>query len=519
MKTGKDLWRLVSINDVLGRLGTVMIRKSPRTALLTAAITSSGYLSSYLGLPGFSGLEAVAVPCFVFGGMLGGGTALKVIPRAVSSKLTTIAEANDLNLMEDYRKSQVLEHLNVLWDRVFWYESALRYERIERFAERDQIIADRLFIRSQLCKWPKDVLSRLGISKDEDIDKIVTDIMTAFPLTDKMEKSREGFVCSCLFALRHALPQSSQAERVGYKMNLWEDERDGAYFDRADAKLFEQYFGNVTITDIKHDVGFRRIDQLKELPSKYSRKAWFYFITRKVAIETGRALKYLNEKYKTDLFNSQALLWPGEENAKWIEDFPGAHEEIIRLRKRIIWSALGNNYEDAANTLDRMLLPLFEFATELRFKYDPEYCDGSLDHSVEDGEEGTVIKNNIVDDLVECGYGPKYVQRFAKKAEGAKKDMSAFMDYLDSRYAWLLDDKLALRAVKITFHINKNGIRDFFGDGMCDSHSAEIDAEIEKAAKKEATYTHRLIALRLHQTLTILQRRGYRDLSLALAYL
>ena len=72
-KTAKDLWRLVSINDLLGRVGTIMMKKSPRTTLFTAAITSSGYVSSYLGLPGFSGLEAVAVPALVFGAMLGGG--------------------------------------------------------------------------------------------------------------------------------------------------------------------------------------------------------------------------------------------------------------------------------------------------------------------------------------------------------------------------------------------------------------------------------------------------------------
>ena len=84
-KAAGDLWRLISVNDVLDRVGTVLIRKSPRTMLLTAAITSSGYISNSLGLPGFSALEAVAVPCLVFGGMLGGGSAMRFIPRAICS--------------------------------------------------------------------------------------------------------------------------------------------------------------------------------------------------------------------------------------------------------------------------------------------------------------------------------------------------------------------------------------------------------------------------------------------------
>jgi hypothetical protein len=512
-KATRDLWRLISVNDVLDRVGTLMIRKSPRITLLAAAITSSGFISRSLGLPGFSGLEAIAVPCLVFGGMLGGGTALRFIPRAISSRLTTIAEANDLNLMEDYRKSQALEHLNVLWDRVFWYESVQRYSRDERDAERDQIIADRLLIANQLRQWPKDVLFRLGIKKEEDIEKVVTDIMTSFPLTDKMEKSREGFIASSLFALRHALPQSSQAKRVGYRINLWEDERDGAYYDRTDVKLFEQYFGNTTLTDIKSEVGFCRIDHFKELPGKLSRKAWFHLITRKVAIETGRALNVLNDTYKTDMFNSQALLWPGEEDAEWLADFPGAREEILQHRKRIIRNALGDTVEDAGRTLDRMLLPLFRCATELRFRYDPEYLDGSLDHDTEDTNGTKHIKNNIIDDLIDHKVEQKDIDRFAQKAERAKNEMARFVNHLNAHYACLCDKRLALRAVKIAFHINRNGMKDLFNE-----HSADLEKQIEIAIQQEPVYTHRLIALRLHHTLSILQKKGYMDLSLALAY-
>ncbi len=70
-KPFKDIWRLVSPQDLLSRAGTVMMRKSPKAAIWTAGITSSGYLSSYLGLPGFTGLQAIVAPFVVGGGMLG----------------------------------------------------------------------------------------------------------------------------------------------------------------------------------------------------------------------------------------------------------------------------------------------------------------------------------------------------------------------------------------------------------------------------------------------------------------
>jgi hypothetical protein len=120
-KPFKDFWRLISPQDLLSSAGTVMMRKSPKATIWTAGITSSGYLSSYLGLPGFTGLQALVAPFVVGGGMLAIGAGIKYIPRTISRKLATIAEANDLNLMEDYRKSQALEHLNAIWDRVFWY--------------------------------------------------------------------------------------------------------------------------------------------------------------------------------------------------------------------------------------------------------------------------------------------------------------------------------------------------------------------------------------------------------------
>ena len=118
-KPFKDFWRLVSPQDLLSRAGTVMMRKSPRATLWTAGITSSGYLSGFLGLPGFTGLQAIAAPFVVGGGMFGIGAGITYIPRTISKRLTAIAEANDLNLMEDYRKSQVMQHLDVLWDKVF----------------------------------------------------------------------------------------------------------------------------------------------------------------------------------------------------------------------------------------------------------------------------------------------------------------------------------------------------------------------------------------------------------------
>lgn len=449
--------------------------------------------------------------------MFGIGAGIKYIPRTLFMRLTAIAEANDLNLMEDYRKSQAMAHLNALWDKVFRYESDIRYTPEQRQAEREQIAADREHIAGQIRKWDSGVLERLGARSERDIDDIVTAIMTARPLNNGVEKSREGFIISSLYALKSALPQSSEAKQIGFRLNLYEDACDGAYFDQSDVKLFEQYIGNTTLTDIKSEVGFGRVDALRQVTGKMSWRFWFYLVTRKVAAGVGRAVKCLNDLYNTDQFNSQVLLWPGEEEAAWMEDFPGAREEVLRLRASLVKGALGHDYENALAVLDRMLLPCFEFAMDLRRRYDPEYCDGSLDYACED--TGAAVTNNIVSDLQTYGYSEKDIKRARDYATNARNEMSLFLAHLKAgRHVGLFDDKLAARAVKIAFHINKNGLKRMFQqDGPAGNQTA-IDLEIDKAIAQKETCSARLTALRLHHQLTMLQIAGYKDLAKQLAY-
>jgi hypothetical protein len=516
-KPFRDFLRLISPQDLLSRAGTVMMRKSPKATIWTAGITSSGYLSSYLGLPGFTGLQALAAPFIVGGGMLGIGAGIKYIPRTISKKLSTIAEANDLNLMEDYRKSQALEHLNALWDRVFWYESNIRYTRNERLAERDRIIADKKYLRKEIAGWDKGVLERLGARNEKDIDDIVMAIMTEKPLTDKIEKSREGFIISSVYALRHALPQSSEARQIGFCMNLYEDACDGAYFDQSDTKLFEQYAGNITLANIKNEVGLGRMDGVRQIIRKASCMFWFYLIIRKIATGVGKAVRDLNESYGTNLFNSQVLLWPGVEGSEWMDEFAGAKAKVLAWRKSIIRGTLGDSCENAEIVLDRMLLPCFEFAADLRLRYDPEYCDGSLDHVSED--TGVATQNNIINDLQAYGYRRKDINRIRKYAAMTESDLLALMDYLDTKgYKWLFNDKLALRAVKIVFHTNKDGIRKVFRNGKALANQAIIDRAIKNAVAQKEIYSAKLTSLRLYHQLTMLQIAGYKNLAKELAY-
>ncbi len=510
----KDFLRLARADDLLSRAGAVLMKTSPKATAWTAGIAVSGRLATVLGLPGFTRWQALTAPVIVGGGLLGLGAALRYIPRMLSGRLTTVAEANDLNLMEDYRKTQARDHLSILWDKVFWYESALRYSAEQRAAERAQMQALRTHVANAIAGWDADIRTQLGLKSDADRDDMIAAVLSERPLSDNLEKSREGFLISALYALRHALPQSSEADNIGFRLNLYEDFCDGAYFDASDTKLAEQYAGNVTLMQIKRQIGFGRLDSFRQVPRQITSRLWFFLITRKVALGAGRAVRALNEQYDTDLFNSQVLLWPGEEEAQWLTRFEGARDEVLRWRRCIITAALGTEHPRAVTILDRAFLPACEFAAELRARFDPEYVEGLLDYTSED--TGNDVTNSLIGDLQALGYRDTNLAKVRGYVEKVKHDQATFDDYLAAHHPDIAGNGLVRRAVKIAFHIDASGLKKIF-QSPASSHG-EIDRLTQQAAEEEPTYTARLIALRLHHQLTLIQRHSYQSLAHALAY-
>ncbi len=516
----KDIQRLASTGDILSRAGTFLIRKSPRAASWTAVMTTSGFLSKSLsdgGLPGFQALEALVIPLVVGASMLGLGLALKYIPSTIWRQLTTLAAANDLNLMEDYRKTQLNEHLNCLWDEVYWHEAVLRYSPEQMQDERERIAAVEQIIRKKISNWNKATRAHLGIKDHSDLDDVVMAVMAERPISENLERSREGFFISSLYALRHALPQSTQKAKIGFGLALYEDFCDGAYFDRSDEKLFQQYVGHTTITGIKSECQIGKLAVLGQIPGKLSRKLWFSLVSRKIAMGVGKAVRTLNKQYQTDMFNTQVLLWPGEEEASWVSEFPQAQEQVLTLRRQIIFSALGKTYDNAVAVLDRVQLPCFEFALDLRVRYDYEYLDNSLDHEAQD--TGDSISDNVMSDLDLYGYCEGDKIRILQTVESARQDMTLFLDFLDeSPYGEDLNNKLILRAIKTAFHSNRNGIRRMLRNKRQDIDQQHINATIEAAVNEHQAYSQKLVTLRMHFQLTQMKIAGYRSIVKKLAY-
>jgi len=326
----RDVRRLVSPLDVMYHVGNMIYRKSLRYTLFVVGISLLGLLASSFALPGLSIRQAIALPLIIGSLALVFGSALRVIPGLISSRLLTVAQASDLNLMEDYRKTQGPEHLEAIWHRVFRYESILGDEAVDDEAQ---------------------------------------------------ELAKSDFLARAEEALASHLPQIRQMHMIGLDLRYLEDWRDGAYLDCSDTKLREQFEGNSTLTAVRREVGlWGAAGMLSFATRKASSNLWFRFITRMVAMGIGASIKQLNKLYETDLFNSQVLLWPGETESPWLNAFEGARDKVLRRRREAIRNVFGPDIETAGEVIDRMLYTDFALATELRMRYDVEYCTGNLDY-------------------------------------------------------------------------------------------------------------------------------------------
>lgn len=500
----KDAKRLVNLRDVMYYIGNFMYRKSFKYTLVVASASTASAASKQLGLPGLTATQAVFLSVGLGATLLSGGLTLKYVPTLISAGLITTATANDLNLMEDYKKSEVQGELGVLWERVFKYESELRYTDEERLKEKNQIIKQISHIKDSMVQcFDKETMNFLGVADEKSLDDIVNALSYEKPLTNCMERTEEGFKISAMYALEKSIPQARQRKQIGFCLGLLEDWLDGSYFHSNDVKLIEQYNANSVLCAIKKELGFGKLKAITQVPERMSQKIWFNLVTRTIAVSVGNEVNYMNKKYNTDLFNAQTLLWPGEENEEWLNQFEGAKEEILAKRKLIIHKAFGSTYSNACGMIERMFLPNFKFATELRKMYDPEYVTGGLEY-------------NIINDLYSEDCSPEYIQKHKKYVEKAKTEIDSFLGYLKANKCDLFsfDKQEELRAVKIAYHTNKNNLKRKF---QYKNHEA-IKEEVRKAVRDKDVYSRRLVALRLHHQLSMLELKGYRRLVKDLGY-
>lgn len=475
----KHIYRLISFLDALYFLGDFLYRRSLRYSTATAAVCLLGYLGNFLpGVETYPARVAIALPLLVGSTTLLSGLALKNIPNLFFTRLSNVAQAADLDLMEDYRKSEQDQHLTALWERVYQFEWAVGSELTR--------------IHPHPVECPPHVAS----------DTNLPDGLAA--------RGRAQFLRRAHFALERHQSQPRQRYHLGLDLRFLEDWRNGAYFDRNDVKLIEQFEAAATLLAVKREAGHGRAAHLCGLPRRLSQKFWATMINRAIAVQVGEALTYLNRKHNTDHFNAQALLWPDEENQPWLTQFPDARKDLLQRRRLLLFRVFGRDLPDARRMLQRMVLPCFLAATRLRAQFDPEYFDGSLGYTP-------------LADLEPAPLPSSLLRRYRRWTEQTGADYPVMVELLRATRPSLLapEQAEALRAVRIAMHVNRGGlwrlVRRFAEQpSLRDRTIAQATPIIDTAVREKARYSRLLVGLRVHHELTRLHHAGYLGLFEAL---
>ncbi len=460
-----DVRRLIDPRDVVYHVGNAIYKRSLRYTMLTAGVALLGLLAGVV--PGVSGLsvkQALALPLAVGTLSLTLGLALKVIPSLLSARMIQLAQAADLNLMEDYRKTGSDRQLEILWNRVFRYE-----------------------VDYQTWRLPADPPCPHA----------------------SVRAPREAFLRAARYALATPMPQPRQRHEVGLDLSLLEDWRDGALFDRTDRKLLEQFDAHPALTSARRATRCGLAQTAHRLALRTGQKFWLTMTTRAMAINVGNAVRRLNRQFDTEAFNAQALLWPGEESQPWITSMDSAAEALRQHRRRVVQRVFGQSAHDAETMVDRMWLASVELATLLRMDFDPEYCTGELHESLLDDVEFLACTQEDV--LSAKRFSNEVAQR-----------MRHFDDALARYLPELLDDdhRQQRRAVHIAFHADMNHMRRYLRHTLAGRPHGwpKLRQRIESAIEHAEAISRRLVLVRQHQALALLTLSDYADLVSRLGY-
>ena len=507
----RDLKGVVNPLYLMGYIGQGMYRRSiRRTGLIGLAALIASVIGRELGLlPNFS-VGKAAIVTLIYGFItLFGGLGLRTVSNMLMSERINIAEANNLNLLEDKKKSRLASYLRRLYDSVFRFEAATRYSD-EEIAQEDRKIKKNVeqIAEKLTSSLSEENLSFLGVKSLAD----VVDHMNACnPLKPRvLEKSWEGFRITANFALTHPLPAALETEIIGFDLTMIEDWFDGACFDANDVKLLEQYKANSTIVRIKKQVGYGFLDRVWQWWKGFSHSFWFQNSFRSLAISIGTEIKRLNRKVGRGCFKAEHFLWIYPALDRLVEQKFGREvlQELIQRRKRLVWKIFSHEYERAVELLRRIYRPKIELAIDLRKRFDVEYFLGELDGQ------------SYLRDLERLSVSPRRIERERERVEEARESDSLLTRFLNEKPELLSNvSSLQRRALRIAAHLNVSRLRDsltkyyapptHIEDKERSQWGKTIRHDLSEAAADEARFSHALVTLRTFWLLNWLEFDEY----------
>jgi hypothetical protein len=450
--------RVVGVPELLFVAGRTLKRQGVKYTAIAALIGIGAMVAELVGNRlgydfSVSNIGAILLPAAVALLTFGLGNTLVAFSNLFSSERILMADANAMNLMEDRKKSDMDQHLEILWNRVFRHEVALR-----------------------------------SVAQDS-----------------QKANSKTGFIETASFSLKNSLPQKLEQSLTGFNLSLLEDWYDGAFFTPNDCKLKEQFAAHQSIRAVRQMVGIPLTIQIKEAISGHPDPLWFTLTMRKIGMCVGSLIHKMNKKFvpltEPAYFNAQHFLWNHAQtdqliNSDFTEHPDAVLQELRSSRKEMIRRIFSPDQKSAHQQIFRMFGRDYRNALTLRLDYDIEFAAGLLECKPPDDVDEL---QNVVCCKV-CSQN-----KLKKKIDLAKSHLQIIDDFLQENLPEILQQPQTLRAVRVGFHINRFKIQILISQ---DPRKA-LDVIRNRIAKSVNRYSQRLCLLRQHYELTRLQLFSY----------
>lgn len=493
----KDLRRLVALPDLGPWLGDLILRRSLKITAITGGAALFSSLTRMLGHHGPNLQQAASMTLTVGLSLTGLGLSLKLSPIFVR-KARGIAEASQINLLEDYKKFMAPQHLGQLWDRVCQYVCPSSPELVQK-----EIKA--IDEAKRRCHALAEHWQHQGFENDMILQR-----RQSPQVCFKQPQTQEGFVLSALYHLKHPDPSSQRLGPYKTCLDLYANILDGAPFHTSDMKLQEEGEHDLQLQHLKRKVYRSLLPKifnpiaiplmsLREAWIRTPQKLWFPLCSRAISSRVGQSLSKLQQHYPEAPFDALHLLWPGREQQDWITELDGARELVLQLRKDIITSIFGPELEGAQRMLDRMLLPNAIVATELRYGFDPDYCHGRLDAQ---------LTSDLITLQCEAAY-EKHHQELCHRRAKRLDQICLFLEKHTPEFTTNEDDYLILRCCHHTrsLHID----RLLKKDQLSEQDLAFVKSQCHKVLTHKNAIMQQLLYIRTYQTLSIISIEDYRQ--------
>ncbi|MEJ2705023.1 MAG: hypothetical protein P8Z79_21505 [Sedimentisphaerales bacterium] len=509
MATFRDYRRVIGFAQVLYLLGRGLKRRGVRYTTLAIVICGSVMLVKLVGSSFFgkhlphANLKMAAIPAIVALSTLGLGNFLECVSNMFSSERILLADANSMNLMEDRKKADMNQHLEVLWERVFKYEAQLQNPGLIT-KEAEQVACSHAKLRELFTRLAPQCREHFGITND-NVDELVEYVASFRPVSQKLPVTKEGFIATAGFAVPRPLPQRFQEAFCGCDLSLLEDWYDGAFFTANDSKIHEQFAANKTIRAIRQSIGINWKIKFLETLFGHPPPLWHVLTMKKIGMSVGSLMAKMNKKYfrpaEPAFFDAQHFLWNDESNDSLIaqtfgERGDGVCEDVRQARRTLFKNIFSHERETAHSHIYRMFGRDFVNAMNLRLDYDIEFSAERLDYTPTDD----------IRELGEIMLCPVYPEAKAcLKVEHAQRLLDTVDRFLEANLPEVLDKPPDLRAARLGAMVNDRNVF----NTMSENPSGATSLFREEIIASQRWYTKTICLLRQHYELARLQLLSY----------